>query len=351
MKIAERLADPVFQLNVVLWSLIDFPDIEGIFINPALGRAGYSVYALDRKVMLPDKQEITGSIIEMTGRLPDPAVPDVWLEHESDNVYPILELKSHGFGLESKKKVTQMLKIMAGSYDLTVSTGVAFVQSGHVIYVTVADDIEPMTGTLKSLESELKKFDIPSAPSAIIGLAEQGGSVTLVSPEPDQLPEPLKRMLTEPVIILKAITKDYNVTPLYLVPWSPNISNNSDFEQEGLEILTERVLVYVEAEVGRNTSEEKVTIDCEEILNNATIEVFQYWQGDVRKRFIEKAKDIIIRKTEPHSKSKSRSMVDIDLANGNREDVLKKLARTKVKDVSRDLLEATIPTLFDNILE
>ena len=351
MRIAERLADPIFQLNVVLWSLIDLPDIKGIFINPALGRAGYSVYALDKKVMLLDRQDITESIIEMTGRLPDPAVPDVWLEHQSEDAYPILELKSHGFGLESKDKVIQMLKIMAGSYDLSISTGATSKQPGHVIYVTVADDMEPMTGTLKSLESELTKYGIPSAPSAIIGLAEQGGSVTLVSPEPDQLPEPLKRMLTEPVIILQAVTKDYDVTPLYLVPWSPNISNNSDFKQEGLEILTERILVYIRAEVGRNTNEEKVTIDCKEILNKATLEVFKHWQGNVRKRFIKTAKDIIIRKIEPHGKSKGRSMIDIDLSNGNRKDILNKLARTKVKDVSRELLESTIPTLFDDMLE
>lgn len=351
MKVAERLADPVFQLNVVLWSLIELPDIKGIFINPALGRAGYSVYALDKKVMLPDKQDITESIIEMTGRLPDPAVPDVWLAHQTDNVYPILELKSHGFGLESKDKVIQMLKIMAGSYDLSKSTGVTSKQPGHVIYVTVADDIEPMTGTLKSLESKLTKYGITSAPSAVIGLAEQEGSITLVSPEPYQLPEPLKKMLTEPVIILKAITKDYNITPLYLVPWSPNISNVSDFEREGLEILTERILVYVEAEVGRNTSGEKVTIDCEEILNKATLEVFRHWQGNVRKRFIKRTKDIIIRKTEPHGKSKGGSMIDIDLSNGNKKDVLNKLARTKVKDVSRELLKSTIPTLFDDMQE
>ena len=347
MNIVDRLDDPVFQLNAVLWSLIEIPNVKGIFINPALSRAGYSVYAIDRKVMLAEKQG--KSIIAITGRQPDPAVPDVWLVHQSDDVDLILEIKSHGFGLNSKDKVVQMLKIMAGSYDLAVSTGDTSKRSGHVIYVTIADDSKKMTGTLKSLESELIRYEIPSAPSAVIGLAEQGGSITLVCPEPVLLPEPLKKILSEPVTIFKAVTEDYDITPFYLVPWSPGFGNTSDFEKEGLELLTERILVYVTAEVGRNTSAKKVSIDCEEILNKATLDVFKHWHGDIRKRFIKTVKNIIISRTKPHGKSEGRSTIDIDLSNGQRDDILKKLARAKVKDISGEVLEATIPAFFDDM--
>ena len=347
MNIVDRLDDPVFQLNVVLWSLIEIPDVKGIFINPALSRAGYSVYAIDRKVMLAEKQG--KSIIEITGRQPDPAVPDVWLVHQSDEVDLILEIKSHGFGLNSKDKVVQMLKIMAGSYDLAVSTGDTSKRSGHVIYVTIADDAENMTSTLKSLEFQLTKSRIPAAPSAVIGLAELGGSITLVCPEPVLLPGPLKKMLSEPVTIFKAVTKDYDITPFYLVPWSPGFSNTSDFEKEGLELLTERILVYVEAEIGRNVSSKKVSIDCEEILNQATLYVFKHWHGDIRKRFIKTVKNIIISRTKPHSKSEGRSKIDIDLSNGQRDEILKKLARAKVKDISGEFLESTIPAFFDDM--
>jgi hypothetical protein len=344
-------ADPVFQLNTLLWSLEDLPDAGEI--TPVLRNAGYYLVAIGRRVIMPvDPSEAAGLAEAVGSKDRTPAHPDLWLRHENDSVQPILELKAHGFSADSSN-ATQAMKLLAASGDLGPSVGANEPEPGHVIYVTVDHDAEPLAGTLVDLRGRLKSLELSPAPSGVIGLTWVGNAIALMSPRPRELPAPAAAVLTGPRIVLQPDDAADEARPLYLVPWIPGNEDSQDPElhADGLRELTARLLTCAIAAIGRARAPATIAITGGDLLEQATYGVFARWRDADREKFGRAAAMLVyraLRSTEAASLDGQR--LEIDVPNAEIQDAaIDRLGRADPSDPSKNLQAAIDepPTLFE----
>ena len=342
--------DPVFQLNLLLWSIMDVPDDNNfrININPILRNEGYTLYAIEKEVLLPsDSMEPISPLIKKRFA---PSSADLWITHEREKTDLVIELKSRGFGPDSNKSV-QVIKIMAATADLSVTLGGGDKRPGYFVFITVAEDMAAMLLTLSELQTRLVERNIASAPTAIIGIQQSKKGIDLVSPQSAQLPSPLGEILCDPTTVLQFEDSEDEIVPLYFIPWIPGVAQDQDQESsnKGLQVLTSRLLTHVQEAVGKADISSILNLKGEAILEKATFGAFEYWRDRDRKRFIKEAIRIIAKATKPFGQKHSgETELKIDLPDEKvRDNVMKNIERFKIEEESNNLSNATIPTLFD----
>lgn len=348
---AQLLSDPIFQLNMVIWSVKDLPKNGSSQVKPFLREVGYYIFALNRRILLPELTQRSSSSDSIPDRFPP--VPDVWLRHESDDFDLILELKSHGFG-EKSSNVKQISKMLAASFDLSHSLGIQNKKPGFFIFMTVYKDADKMMETLNSLKARLEKEDVSSAPIAVIGLDNDKDNWLWKSIDPSTLPKPLQKGLSQPVTILKSMGHIEDIIPMYFIPWLPEVNEeDSPLVSDGLSVFTGRVLSYVQKQI-RNTEPPGVlSLRAESLLKEATYGVFDYWKGKDRNRFTKKVINIILNHVDADSIiDKSDAVVDIEIKTESiREDILKELESYEVSNRAMNLegASSSIQLPFDDV--
>ncbi len=350
---AQLLSDPVFQLNMVIWSVKDLPKDGNSQINPFLKEAGYYIVALNRRILLTEIGD-RSSFFEL---VPDwsPPVPDVWLRHESDNFDLILELKSRGFGEKSSKKIKQIYKMLAASFDLSSSIGIKDRKPGFFIIMTLHKDADKMTDTLNLLKSTLEEVQISSAPVAVIGLDHSQNNWLWNSLNPSTLPKPLCKGLSQPVTVLRSMGHIEDIIPMYFIPWLPEVDDESSpLISDGLAVLTGRVLSYVQKEIKNAEPPVMLSLRADSLLQEATYGVFNHWKGKDRKNFTKKVINIISKNINAISISyKSDKEVGIEIKTESiREDILKELERVEINSFDKNLEGASSsvqPHLFGSM--
>lgn len=349
------LGDPMFQLNLLLWSLMDTPDdLEfSIELYPFLRNQGYYLYAIEKKIDLRSDFTYVDAISPLIKGKLSPPTPDLWIKHQSDPVELIVELKSRGYSADSNKSI-QMLKIMAASADLSETLGGGSRKLGHVIFITILEDAKKMLSTFTVLENRLKEGDIISAPTSVIGLRKSEGGVDFISPKPSQLPSPLRKSMSNPVTVLRFSNIENNVIPLYFIPWMPGIvSQDKRLSNYGLSVLTGRLLTHVQKVIGKASIPSYLNLRGDVLLDVATFGVFRYWKAREKQRFMQEAIRIIARAVEPHGRlSRNETELEIDLSNETvRDEAMRGLRKSKTEEEASNLSRAAKPTLFDDILE
>ena len=345
------LADQVFQLNTLLWALEELPDKGEI--QPVLRQAGYYLGAIGRRVVMPTDEESLAALAKLTGAADrDPCHPDLWLRHATDPVQPLVELKAQGFSPESSNR-RQALKLLAAAPDLAPSLGEIDQRPGHVLYATVATDAGVIASTLSVLAEALNAEGAAAAPTGAIGLAIENEGVALSSPHPVDLPLPLESSLSDRPIVLRR-DGDNDLQPLYFVPWIPGIeeSQNAELHSAGLQQLTARILVYMQAAVGRALPPTALTLDGGRLLSDATFGVFDKWRDADRQKFSDAVGKIVERTlgsvVDVRRISKSSREIDIpDL--DTKDEVIARIEQADPADPSTNLKAAVEepPTLFD----
>ena len=347
------IRDPLFQLNLILWCLIESPYHDAqINIEPVMRSWGYKLYSLENKIALPSYPGYEGAIYPLIKRKLSSPVPDLWLEHKDDQFDLIIELKARSFGPDSDKAV-QMMKIISASADLSLSLGGGPVRLGHVIVVTAAEDMTSMAVTLDALRGKLQERHIRSAPIGVIGLLASDDKVALVSPEPNQLPPPLRNQFNNPVVVLQRDGDD-EIVPTYIIPWIPGIKSAQNYlvAQDGLRELTSRLLTHVSAVIGQVNIPTILTIKGESLLDDATLTTFRYWKDGAKTEFVRKAISIVKRAINQGRLIKRSTSLEIELIDEQqRQGILRRIERFRTDDVETNLSQATEPTLFDELLE
>lgn len=345
--------DPVFQLNLLLWSIMDVPDDNNfrININPILRNEGYTLYAIEKEVLLPSDLSSMEAISPLIKKKFTPSSADLWITHERENTDLVIELKSRGFGSDSDKSV-QVIKIMAATADLSVTLGGGDKRPGYFVFITVAEDMEAMLSTLSELKTRLYARKISSASTAIIGIQQSRKGIDLISPQSTQLPSPLGKILCDPATVLQFEDSEDEIVPLYFIPWIPGVAQDQDQESssEGLQVLTSRLLTHVQEAVGKADISTIVNLKGETLLEKATFGAFEYWRDRDRKRFIKEAIRIIERAMKPFGqKHRGETELKIDLSDEKaRDNVMKNIEKFRIEEESNNLSKATIPTLFDH---
>lgn len=345
------LADQVFQLNTLLWALQELPDEGGI--QPVLRQAGYYLGAIGRRVVMPTDEESLAALRKLTGTTGrSPCHPDLWLRHANDPVQPLIELKSQGFSPESSNR-RQALKLLAAATDLAPSLAEIGQRPGHVLFATAAVDAGGIASTLKVLAKALNAEGVAAAPTGAIGLAIENEDVTLSSPHPADLPSPLESSLADRPIVLRR-DGDNDLQPLYFVPWIPGIeeSQNAELHSAGLQELTARILVYMQAAVGRALPPTALTLDSARLLSDATFGVFDKWRDSDRQKFSDAVGKIVERTlgSVVDMRRITKSSREIDLPDlDTKDEVIARIEQADPADPSTNLKAAVEepPTLFD----
>ena len=353
-EIGVLLADPVFQLNTLLWSLEEISDTGEI--NPVLRNAGYYVTSIGRRLIVPVDPETLSALVQATGS-PDrsPSRPDLWLKHQSDDVQPLVELKAHGFSPASSN-TTQALKMLASAGDVGPSLG-GDSQPGHLIFATVVDDAEPLAATLQELGATLRDAGATPAPVAVIGFAWVDEGVALVSPHPADLPGPMQPVLAEPAVILRVADQSEDMHPLYLIPWIPGIdeSQDHDLRVDGLRELTARLLTQAIAAVGQARTPSILNLTGTDLLASATFGVFARWRDEDRTQFGRAAAKIVERALRATDCARIEGeRIEIDLPNDDvREAAIDRLERADPSDPAKSLsvIVKEPPSLFDSLVQ
>lgn len=342
--------DPVFQLNLLLWSIMDVPDDINfqINLNPILRNEGYTLYAIEKEVLLPSDLSSMEAISPLIKKRFTPPSADLWVTHEREKTDLVIELKSRGFGSDSDKSV-QVTKIMAATADLSVTLGGGDKRPGYFVFITVAEDMEAMLSTLSELKTRLVERGITSAPTAIIGIQQSTKGIDFVNPQDTQLPSPLGEILCNPTTVLQFEDSEDEIVPLYFIPWIPGVTQDKELSSEGLKVLTSRLLTHVQEAVGKADISSILNIRGETILEKATFGAFEYWRDRDRKRFIKEVIRIIAKATKSlGQKHGGDTELMIDLPDEKvRDNVMKNIERFKIEEESNYLSSATIPTLFD----
>lgn len=326
---------------MVLWSLKLLPGDNILQVRPILQEAGYYLLGINRRVILPQLDNLKSFLPSI-----DPPVPDIWLRHKSDNTNVIIELKSQGFGLDSSN-INQIKKILIASYDLAKSIGSKDKEKvpGYVIVMAPLLDSK-MVDTLDALREEISNHSISSAPATVIGLYHEKDDYLWKCPTPSSLPGPLLEVLPRPVTVVSSMgfgregedAKD--VIPLYIIPWMPGVdSNASSLISDGLASLTGRILTYVQEKIGNAKPPINLALKPDLLLNEATYGVFDYWKDQDRDIFIKKVANIITSNIESAVTSNRKDkLVEIDIRTEEvREEILKELEKSDIYESSNNL--------------
>ncbi len=346
-------ADPVFQLNVVLWALEDLPEMTAV--QPVLRRAGYRVESLGRSLLLPADERTASALCTITGSADrSPCRPDLFLENQDDPATLVVELKSRGFS-EDSSNVRQAVKLIVGSQNLAESYAETQPRPGHVVYGTVESDAVRLAETLQGLSESIASNGVPAAPTAVVGISVDDGGARLSTPALSDLPEPARRALQTTATVLHRHGED-DIRPLYVIPWIPGIAHtqNPELQADGYRELTARIIVEAMAVVGQAvvpTPTLKITGTA--LLSRATFGVFDRWLDADRRKFAAAATNVLSDALESLGgfQRQSRDTISLSLSSHEEQaEVVKFLEKAKPADKMTNL-EAAVneaPRLFDD---
>ena len=336
-------SDPVFQLNTLLWAVLGYPTNPSI--NPVLKQAGYYLYAIERRLVMPKNPSIVSGLAELIGSkdsVHQPIHSDIWLKHKTNDVDIIIELKAHGFSTESVRPTRQALKMLTAASDLSPSLGEHHSRSGCVTYCTSGDDADELAATFERLQLALKGARVPAAPVGVVGFVMKPKGMALTSPDSSQLPDPLRQALDDqPIVLTKEDEND--LLPLYFIPWIPGVedSQHSELQRYGYSELSARLLVRIIREVGTVEVPDTLAISAGELLNAATGGTFKYWRHNNRNLFISKAANVgyrILKSLENVKLEQGGRVLTVDLPTSDiKKCVLDRLEKETPDDFTRNL--------------
>lgn len=349
------LADPVFQLNVILWAVEDVADAGRV--DPVLRKAGYYLDSIGRSLQVPVNPRALDALRLVAGPVDrSPTRPDVWLRHQEDETWPVIELKASGFSEASSNRV-QALKMLVSASDLAPSLGGGGPRPGFVLYATVSDDAGALEETIQRLRTALIEVGAAPAPAATIGFQRVAEGVALRSPPMAAVPAAMRSALGAPAVVLRADGPDDDLHPLYFIPWLPGIDDSQDpvLRADGLREITARLLTQAIAALGRARTPTILALDGADLLDHATFGIFSRWRDADRKQFALAATGLLEKALLPTGRvHRQRSRLDVDLADDEARDVaIDRLEKADPMDPSKSLstaLEAP-PTLFDESLD
>lgn len=347
------LADPVFQLNTLLWSLEDLPNAGEV--HPVLRRCGYYLGAIGRRLLVPVEPDVVEALAAVSGSADrSPTHPDLWLRHQVHEVNPLIELKSHGFSVDSSN-AAQASKLIVSAANLEQSLGGGGSRPGHVIYATVQSDAAALDETLHALAADVAAAGAPPAPVGVIGFGLNETAVTISSPRAEDLPRPMQKTLSTPVAVIDIVDPANSVQPLYVVPWVPGLDDSQvgELRQDGLRELTARLLTQTIAVVGQAKIPGAVTLAIAQLLDRATFGIFSRWQDADRAQFTAAAAKVIERALRPTGMARlENDRLDLDLPTVEaQERVIDRLERADPSDPAKTITAALVepPTLFDAV--
>jgi hypothetical protein len=267
-------ADPVFQLNTVLWMLQPLPDQPGA-IRPVLYRAGYRVRALGKPLSTPAEVERSLAVNLNLRGMP---APDVLASAPPGRPWLVFECKASSFGSKSSTSA-QAIKILARAAELSLVAGSppGVDVPGCVVYVTRSDQAADLQTTLDGLAARLRAASLEPASAGTLGMRVETGVGLIVEQAGGQLAEAAREALDGGVVVLAASGPEEDARPLYLVPFDPSVEQTADERTRCLRILLARARAYAASLIGRSPAPGTAVLEGAELLHGATFGLSKFW--------------------------------------------------------------------------
>ncbi len=275
-------ADPVFQLNSMLWSLI--PSKGGQY-SPVLRGHGYFLHSIGRRLEMT-RHRVPG-LAELVGDgVPS---PDLLVDHDTDPMMLIVECKASSFSPTSTT-ANQAMKLLVGGVDLADAIGTGSAREAYVAYATGTGHADQLAQTLAELSGRLSTSGLPAARAGIIVIDIRDDGVWLSMGNGDTPPVPLKTALNEAVRVVEIDEGDAPF-PLYIIPWDPGVEQDPLLDAFGKALLAARVLNETLVRVARASLPETVVLIASDLLDAATFGVSASWRA---RHDVEKVESLIV---------------------------------------------------------
>jgi len=270
------LADPVFQLNVVLWTVQPLPPTAPI--EPVLRRAGYELHAVGPP--LPAAPSARPALLMLVGSADAPK-PDVVLAHHTDPSFLVVECKAQGFGSGGAGE-RQVVKLLAAAHSLNGPLGLPVNpdRPGYVAYLTVAPEHSMLLVTLLGAQERLREEGVAPGGAGTLGLHAEDDGVWVDAGQVDEWPPPAAAALANRVRIVSFSSPGEDPRPFYLIPWVPDVAGGQDPQLAafGKAVLGANVLNAAKSAVGRADVPGPVVMRMDRLLHDATLGVTDFWR-------------------------------------------------------------------------
>ena len=270
-------ADPLFQLNTVLWMLQPLPDAPGA-TRPVLHHAGYRVRALGKKLTVPAGVE---RLLAVTLNLRGAPEPDVLASAPPADPWLVIECKASSFGTDSSAN-DQAMKIIARAKDLSLVGGgpPGADLPGHVVYLTRREQAADLQATLKALATRVAGTGLAPAGVGTLGVRVERGVGLIVDHAGGSLPGAATDAFSTQVVVLEASGPEEDPRPLYLVPYDPGVAQTQTGEERALclRVLLARARAHAASLIGRSPAPGTAVIEGDALLDGATFGLSKFWR-------------------------------------------------------------------------
>ncbi len=260
--------DNLFQLNTLIWA--SFPQPLGAPVTPVLQNAGYTLFAIEKplEASVAEKAQLNKSTLEIR---PNPTI-DVVLSREKVSSYILVECKPSSFGLDSDWTSQARGLIVAGA-NIASRLGVSRKSTSEMCYLVPKEDTQSTDATLVALHKEMLSKGLKACPTGVIGIyVKPDGAYLGLSGRPQGTALLPLTLIPEQKVLSVAAEQDPK--PLYVIPWIPDGQDSND-----LEAFKEKIRAQLLSWLGKATIGYSQVLYFEELLNNVSRGVFQYW-GD-----------------------------------------------------------------------
>lgn len=264
------LADPVFQLNLVLWMLQGLPDRGPV--RPLLREAGLLLESIGRRLSIAPEHRPRLRELGFGDGAPGPDVVATDLE-ECPAV--AIECKSNSFGPESSD-ARQAARILVAAQSLPSLLGRPG-GAGQVAYVTQYGDHERLADALVVLRERLAEAGLRCAVCWTLGLVRVPEGLAIARSERLAPPPTLMSLLVSPAVVLR-LADDQDPRPLYLIPWDPSVQQEPAMRKFCQDVLFARVAQAAAARIGQTVPPAPVSLEGRWLLTEATSGLAGRWR-------------------------------------------------------------------------
>jgi len=267
----ELLRDPLFQLNAVLWLAQPLPGESQV--TPLFHNKGFTVYAIAPLLALPPDVQLAAQEARVSVQ---PGVrPDVVLIHEREGRFAFAECKGGSFRSSAAEQARSLL-IVAGPRAAEV-LGLAGKQVSSSLLALVTPESErlPWAEGLTELLEKLREAHLPVGEFSVLGLVLTDTDISLSANGMGAAFFGVHPGLNT----ILGLEPDTDPRPLYFIPYDPDVMQSADEQALCRRILFERMHSTVVAGVGRAHPPADLSLESNNILNDAMLGMYGQWEN------------------------------------------------------------------------
>lgn len=279
---SELIADPVFQLNSLLWLTQPLPDAVGI--RPVLREAGFEVDAICPSLTLPP--DILLLLKDSGLAHQDHIRSDVVLCRQQDGRYGVVECKGNSFSPDSStaRQARTLLVAVGPRLDEALGLSSGTVKRSTAGYLVASQAAAEMDLTLQALSNELRSRKLRAGASCVLALEPGTAALSLAA---DSSARDFFNLPSEKVDFVP-LEEGTDPRPLYFIPYDPDCNQSEEERAYCKRVLFERIQASLLGAGGRALPPADLVFDAVGLLNDATLGMYDLWENKESARHMRK---------------------------------------------------------------